>query len=116
MTTRWGYLPCDRTSCVDLGAASIADFVPWVGTTFRGATAAERPIAIELVEAAPLTASGSSARRLPFSLIFRGPPDRHFEQRSHNLEHDQLGRLALFLVPIGPGSDGNGPYYQAIFN
>jgi hypothetical protein len=101
---------------LDLSTASLADFGPWVGTEFRVTTEPGNAIAMELVETTPLTASGKVPRRQPFSLIFRGPKDRHLEQRIHNLEHDRLGRLGLFLVPIGPGADGNGPYYQAIFN
>jgi hypothetical protein len=100
---------------VDLSTACLADFGPWVGTEFRVTTVPGNAVAMDLVETAPLTASGN-LRRQPFSLIFRGPKDRHLEQRIHILEHDRLGRLGLFLVPIGPGADGNGPYYQAIFN
>ncbi len=101
---------------MDLSTASLADFGPWVGTEFRVKAEPGYSIAVELVETASLTASGSRPGRQPFSLIFRGPQDRRLEQRIHQLEHDRLGRLGLFLVPIGPGADGNGPYYQAIFN
>jgi hypothetical protein len=52
----------------------------------------------------------------PFHLIFRGPADRPLDQRVCPLEHHQLGQSDVFLVPIGPGVDGRGPYYQAIFN
>ncbi len=37
------------------------------------------------------------------------------QQRIHALEHPQLGRLELFLVPVGPGPDGV-PRYEAVFN
>jgi hypothetical protein len=101
---------------VDLSTACLADFAPWVGTEFRVTTEPANAIAMELVETAPLTASGNLPRRQPFSLVFRGPKDRLLDQRIHTLEHNRLGRLGLFLVPIGPGADGNGLYYQAIFN
>ena len=101
---------------MDLNTASLADFSPWVNSEFRVATESGQMMALELVEATPLTASPNRPGRQPFSLIFRGPKNRPLDQRIHDLEHDRLGRLGLFLVPIGPGADGNGPYYQAIFN
>jgi len=101
---------------VDLNTACLADFASRVGTEFRVTTQPGSAIAMELVETAPLTASRSLAQRQAFSLIFRGPRNRLLDQRIHTLEHDRLGRLGLFLVPIGPGADGNGPYYQVIFN
>ncbi len=101
---------------MDLSTACLAEFASWVGTEFQLTTQPGSPITMELVETAPLAASGNLPRRQPFSLIFRGPKDRLLDQRIHTLEHDRLGRFGLFLVPIGPGADGNGPYYQAIFN
>jgi hypothetical protein len=101
---------------VDLNTACLADFGPLVGDEFRVTIAPGNTIVLELVETAPLTASRSQPARQPFSLIFRGPKNGQLEQPIHNLEHERLGRLGLFLVPIGPGADGNGPYYQAIFN
>jgi hypothetical protein len=32
----------------------------------------------------------------------------------HHLEHEALGDLDLFLVPIGPGADGR-QRYEAVF-
>lgn len=45
-----------------------------------------------------------------FSLLFEGPADAPIGQGLVPLEHDDLGRLELFLVPVGPGS------YEAAFN
>jgi hypothetical protein len=101
---------------VDLGTASRSDFAPWIGTEFRVTTEPGTAITIELVEASALTARAHLPRPEPFSLIFRGVNCRPLDQRIHTLEHDRLGRLEIFLVPIGLGADGNGPYYQAIFN
>jgi hypothetical protein len=101
---------------LDLNTARLADFAPWVGTEFRVSTEHGSALSIELIEAAPLTGRGNPLRPEPFSLIFRGPKDRPLEQRIHTLEHDRLGQFGLFLVPIGPGTDGKGPYYQSIFN
>jgi hypothetical protein len=34
-------------------------------------------------------------------------------QRIYRLEHEQMGPLELFIVPVGPDGDGLG--YEAIF-
>jgi hypothetical protein len=101
---------------MDLSTARLSDFAPWLGTEFRAIDETGGAMALELVEAKSLPSRPVAPRPEPFSLIFRGPPDRPLDQRVHPLEHDQLGRLGVFLVPIGPGNDGLGPYYQAIFN
>ena len=101
---------------MDLSAARLADFAPCVGTEFRLLTEPANAIVIALIEVAPLSPRGNPRRPEPFSLIFRGPKDRPLEQRIHTLEHDRLGRLDLFLVPIGPPTDGEGACYQGIFN
>lgn len=56
----------------------------------------------------------SAPRPQPFSLIFIGPRDRVLPQRIYPLEHDRLGRLEIFIVPIGP--DQRGMRYEAAFN
>lgn len=53
------------------------------------------------------------ATRQQFSLLFRGPPDPQLSQGLWELEHDGMGELALFLVPLGPDADG--PRYEAAF-
>jgi len=49
-----------------------------------------------------------------FSLVFRGPLTPQLVQGQYALEHEKLGKMELFLVPIGP--DGVGMGYQAVFN
>ena len=49
-----------------------------------------------------------------FSLLFRGPLTPQFGQGQYTLEHEKLGKIELFLVPVGP--DGGGLGYQAVFN
>ena len=51
--------------------------------------------------------------RLPFSLIFRADDARHLPQRIYPIDHERLGTLEIFLVPLGP-ADG-GMRYQAVF-
>ena len=101
---------------MDLRTAQLSDFAQWIGTEFRADDESGVAITLELVEANSLPSRPGAPRPEPFSLIFRGPQDRPLDQRIYPLEHDRLGRLDLFLVPIGPGSDGRGPYYEVIFN
>lgn len=57
---------------------------------------------------------GSTSRQEQFSLIFSGPLELFLPQRIYRLEHDQLGLLDLFLVPIRQDADGY--QYEAIIN
>jgi hypothetical protein len=56
----------------------------------------------------------TSPRMEQFSLVFRGPMTPVLAQGIRNMEHATLGKLQLFLVPIGP--DGSGMCYEAVFN
>ncbi|HEX6391308.1 MAG TPA: hypothetical protein VFZ89_17730 [Solirubrobacteraceae bacterium] len=51
--------------------------------------------------------------RDPFSLIFRGPSEPVLPQAIYRLEHDALGALEIFIVPLGV--DAGGTRYEAIF-
>ena len=69
-------------------------------------------LAMELVEVSGL-GEKPGADREPYSLVFRGPAQPVFEQGLIELKHQELGALALFLVPIGP--DSQGMCYEAVF-
>jgi len=60
-----------------------------------------------------VNALGSSTKQEQFSLQFRAPRDAPISQGIYRLEHDRLGALDIFLVPIG--LDGNGVRYEAVF-
>jgi hypothetical protein len=53
------------------------------------------------------------SRRTPFSVVFLGPRDPVLPQRIYRLDHEELGTLDLFLVPIG--RDEEGVRYEAVF-
>ena len=55
----------------------------------------------------------SEGGRQPFSLIFVGPASPILPQATYRLEHDEMGALELFLVPVG--CDEVGAQYQAVF-
>ncbi len=102
----------------DIESLTAASFEPHRTTVFRLQTGGE-PLPLELVEvqrasyADDPAAVGPGAGREPFSLLFRGPRSPFAPQGTYRLEHDGLGRLELFLVPLGP--DSTGMRYEAIF-
>jgi len=49
-----------------------------------------------------------------FSLLFRGPKDHLLQQGTFPVEHGEIGKLSLFIVPIG--QDSNGITYQLVFS
>ena len=61
--------------------------------------------------------SSSQARelgkRLPFSLVFRGPADLLLPQGIHALRHPELGELSIFLVQLDQAADGS--VFEAVF-
>jgi hypothetical protein len=88
-----------------------------VGEAFELSVAEGPAIRTELVEAVETTEPGGAGpagqQREQFSLVFRGPLEPALPQATYAVEHDQLGRLEIFLVPIGP--DGSGMRYEAVF-
>lgn len=61
-----------------------------------------------------LDASGSNAMQENYSLVFRAQADVPPVQKTYRLEHDVLGDLYLFLVPVKMVEDGL--YFEAVFN
>lgn len=49
-----------------------------------------------------------------FSVILEGPPDPVLPQRIWRLGSEQLGKLDVFIVPVG--GDGTATHYEAVFN
>jgi hypothetical protein len=70
---------------------------------------------LEFVSVTPGAVSPNAARgrRVPFSIVFRGPLEPLLPQRVYCFEHDELGTFELFVVPIGP--DEAGMQYEAVF-
>jgi hypothetical protein len=95
----------------DLARLTVEDFAARLGDRFTHADGT----AFELVEA---TAHDGSGRhdpdpRMPFSLVFAGPPGAVRPQGILALTHPQLGTLEIFLVPIE--ADATAVRYEAVF-
>jgi hypothetical protein len=53
-------------------------------------------------------------RKDPFTALFRGPHEPFLRQKIRELEHDQMGEIEIFMVPVG--RDEMGLYYESVFN
>ena len=92
----------------------LEDFAPITGETFSMRVSEDLEVPVELVEATSLGARPLEGRPEAFALVFRGPPDLRAAQGIYRIEHERLGVLEIFVVPIGP--DATGMRYEAIFN
>jgi hypothetical protein len=92
---------------------SLETFAPHVGTHFQ-LEAPGGALPLELVKVTPLS-QGVPGGRQPFSLHFLGPAEGLLvPQRTWTLVHPALGRLDIFLVPLGPAQGRM--RYEAIFS
>ena len=69
------------------------------------------PLPLELIE---VKESDPSPKIELFSLHFLGPAAPHMPQHIHTLEHDKLGRFAIFLTAIA--GDAEGITYESVFH
>ena len=91
------------------------DFVDKVGDVFPISEEGVPAIPLILREAEPLNpATGLPGVRPPFSLVFLAKDPRVLPQRLYRMEHEELGELSIFLVPVAKDKDGVS--YQAVFN
>ena len=93
------------------------DFADRVGEEFRVRAPEEHGLTLVLSAVEAGTQAGGTrpdgAVRQQFSLFFRGPPAPQLSQGTWELDHDGMGQLALFLVPLAP--EGEGARYEAAF-
>jgi hypothetical protein len=69
---------------------------------------------LELAEVQPFAGFKGDQQGLErFSLFFTAAPNVRLAQGTFLLEHEQMGELAMFLVPV---SSENGLMYEAVFN
>jgi len=87
------------------------DFAEHVNTKFRIPLQPSGAVELELVE---VVSTLSTPRQEQFSIFFRGPANLYLPQMTYHMEHDALGALDLFIVPVGHGPEGF--QYEAVFN
>ena len=86
---------------------TVDDFRPLLNESFRISPPDAAPFDVELVEVTEIPREPGG--RAPYSLVFQGGPNPPLPQRIYRMEHDQLGELDIFLVPIAVDQ------YQAVF-
>ena len=77
---------------------TVDDFRPLLNDRFRVAPEGAPAFEVELVEVTEIPREPGG--RAPFSLVFRGGPNPPLPQAIYRVEHDRLGELDVFLVPI----------------
>jgi hypothetical protein len=91
----------------DLASLTRADFFALRGDRFRIVSGDTGAFEAELVEVTEIPREPGG--RAPFSLVFQGGPDPPLPQQIYRVEHDALGVLEIFLVPIATDR------YEAVF-
>jgi hypothetical protein len=82
----------------DLETLTAGDFAALLGDRFRIAPDGAPPFEVDLVEVTEIPREPGG--RAPFSLVFQGGPSPPLPQRIRRVEHEQLGAIEIFLVPI----------------
>ncbi len=93
-----------------LNELTAADFLAVRGGQFRVAAA---EFDLQLTAVTEYSGGQPGSPRTPFSVVFRGPLSPILPQATYRLEHDGLGTLDLFIVPLGPERDAM--RYEAVF-
>jgi hypothetical protein len=88
-----------------------SEFSKYLNSNFRVRINEEQTVDAQLVEVSELLISPRQER---FSLVFRTSNDFFLGQGLRDMEHDEMGKCELFLVPIG--RDERGTSYEAVFN
>jgi hypothetical protein len=92
------------SSSTDLETLTAGDFAALRGERFRIGVP---PFEAELIEVTEIPREPGG--RAPFSLVFQGGPSPPLPQRIYRVEHDKLGAIEIFLVPIAADR------YEAVF-
>lgn len=98
---------------------TIDTFAPLAGQVFRLHVEGQEPLETTLASVTEIPVSGwrpedAGEHRRPFALVFLGPPRFVLPQAIYRFEHDGLGALEIFIVPIGRSAEG--VRYEAVFS
>jgi len=98
-----------------LESLTINDFADKIGQPFKIRFEENVEVDLTLSKVDPGKYKSPVGGREPFSLIFNGPENLRLSQGAFPLEHEALGSLPIFIVPVGQNADGT-ILYQAIFS
>lgn len=90
---------------------TLADFQENLNSNFTLFLDNNETMEIELFET---TQSRVTERQEMFSIFFRGSSEKQLLQGLYQIEHTQLGKFDLFLVPVEQNE--NDMIYEAVFN
>jgi hypothetical protein len=90
-----------------LDTLTVDDFRALKGDRFRITPEVAGAFDVELIEVTEIPREPGG--RTPFSLVFQGGPNPPLEQAIYRVEHDDVGELDIFLVPIDVDR------YEAVF-
>jgi hypothetical protein len=86
-------------------------FAENLNTKFRIPMQSSSAAELELIE---VVEARSTSRQQQFSVFFRGPLEYLLPQATYHMEHEKMGAMDLFIVPVGREQDGF--RYEAVFN
>ena len=87
------------------------DFAGHLNSNFRVFFDGQSATETELTQ---VTKVREMPRYTAFAILLRAPGDTPPEQMLYKVEHDALGTMELFLVPVQ--QDEKGLYFEAVFN
>ena len=101
-----------------LDELELSRFEKLIGQQFELDLGEAGRVDLELMEAGPvgeLSAKQAEelGKRLPFSLVFRGPADLLMDQGIRTLHHPEIGELTIFLVQLDQAAEGS--KFEAVF-
>ncbi len=104
-----------------LDKLTVDDFLIYINETFCIKLPESKSLELELIEVNKLGGNrveqidGDNKKRRPFSVLFRGPSESScLPQSIYPVEHHKMGKLNIFLVPLG--QDKKGMLFEAVFN
>jgi hypothetical protein len=98
-----------------LDTLELGDFAAHLGSAFRLRQPDGAALELVLLEAtAHPHLPPQPGRRRGFSLVFRSALSGRLPQGIYRLDHEAVGAMEVFLVPIGPREGGM--CYEAVFN
>src|SRR5262245_59440089 len=102
-----------------LESLTLDSFTPLIGQSFRVMLPDGQALDAVLESAREVTASGwqpedKRQARKPFSLVFLGRSQTVLPQATYRVQHETLGDLDIFIVPVGRTPEGI--TYEAVFS
>jgi len=92
----------------------IDDFNGCINQSFNLELSDSSPYPLELISVDRHPGSATVGDYEVFSVVFRANDDAVLEQQIYRINHETLGDLDLFIVPIG--ADEKGMRYEAVFS